>query len=199
MKTLKMKILLPIMFASFGAFVWAGMKVKPAMNSGRFATERADIRKDLANTEVAKASIVNWKEERRDDRSAGLKAEVSVDKKEIAKARADRTHAASYLMADKKDLARDYRIEVKEQKAAKKEACADLHAAKAELRKDIRKDDGTEIGRDAATVALLIKSHDQKVAALNDLKSDRNGDWFAVKQEIKDSRQESSENHFAAR
>jgi hypothetical protein len=198
MKTAKFKVLFPMLMISFAAFTWGGMKFNPP-GSGRFQKERHDIRADLSNIQQGKLELKALKAEKKADKKAGLKEEVIVDRKEIAKTKADLLRDKRYLIADKKDLKRDYRLMVKEEREEAKGKGSDLASAKAQLRKDLRTKNSEAIEKDAAVVATLMRSHNAQVAALEDLKEDREADWYAVNQEIKDSRQQPVTTGYASR
>jgi hypothetical protein len=173
MKTIKMNV----MMTALAAFILTtgntgfANKLEAPIKPEPFAKENRDIRQDLVRIGMHRDRIKFLEAKLKDDRAAGDKSAVIMDKKELRKTKADLKRDKCYLKADKKDLRSDRKLAIREKREAVRTDRKNLADAKRQLREDQRSDSQNE-------------SHSQKM--VNTYKEDLDRDKIALQKEKSD-------------
>ena len=157
MKTFKLKLVIGAA-SLFGGLMlssvpmYAADPVNPNTEES-YQKDNALIRDDLAAVRLHQDHVKDLCDKLKKDRTANLDEAVIIDKRDLAKARADLKRSKAYLAADKKDLRNDYRLAIRNRNDDARKAQANLDKYRDKLDKDIANGTEDAIAYDANKIA----------------------------------------------
>jgi hypothetical protein len=156
---------------------------------GRFEKENQAIHQDLLRIGMHRDHIKFLKEKMKDDRAAGKKTAVIMDKRDIRKTKADLRREKCYVKADKKDLKCDRKLAIKERKDAIRDDKKKLADAKKQLAKDKRLSNAG-VSTDQRMVDAYKTDLERDRSALKEEVSDYSSNMVVVNKSIRKSKAE---------
>ena len=152
-----------------------------------YAKEKLDIRRNLSSITADRNTIQSLKEKVREDKQADKRVSVIIDKKELAKARADLRRDKAYLCANKTDLRRDHKEAIKTRRALVRQDRSGLSSARWERFKN-RYIFANEAAAQQNEIAIADykRALDDHRLGLRDERMFKNLDMIAVNKEIRE-------------
>lgn len=158
--------------------------------TGKFHKDNAQINKDVNDIVCQRTSVKYLETKVKNDDKAGNEYALNMDRKNLEKAEADLKKSKTYLVADKMDFEKDYKLALKDRKKTIKQDKADLRESKRLLNKAICKKNTSAITPNAAKVALYQKKLQSDIDAYKDEKANMKADVAIINDEVKKSKEE---------
>jgi len=187
MKTLKRNVLKATLILTMALPVGMISKAvaQNASETPKNQKEKSDINSDLAGIKMERQIVASLEKKCKSDKAAGLHMVTIVDRKELAKAKANLERDKAYLAADKADLIRDHNLAIASRRAALHVDRRNLSICRSKLDKNIAAGNEAAASKEAVAVVQYQNELKRDEANLQREKQEKNNDLLAVNREIK--------------